>query len=246
MLTPYQEALEAAQGWCDKLPPDARVLDAGSGLRSYVHFPPGVHVTGVDISQELLDRNPRLDERILADLQTWEPTGTYDCVVCWEVLEHLQDPFPVIRRLADAVAGEGLLIIGSPNPGSVKGLVTRFTPHRFHQWLYRRFFDGEQGPYPTFMKATGGASVVNTIAGWAGLTNVYTAMVESPMQLELRQRFRVTGPAWATVRLLVRVLSLGMVRADATDYISVFTRVSGRTTPTTPTATSFPPEASLL
>src|SRR5215216_7531543 len=128
--TPYQEAINAAQAWCDsRVSPrkHARVLDAGSGLRSYVEFPAHIHVTGVDVSQDLLDRNPRLDERVHADIQELEvPERLYDCVVCWEVLEHLENPVPVVAKLGKAVADSGLLIIGSPNPQSIKGLVTRF------------------------------------------------------------------------------------------------------------------------
>lgn len=232
-LTPYEEALKTAQTWCDTriaARPRARVLDAGSGLRSYVEFPSHVHVTGVDVSRDLLERNLRLDERIHADLQEWNPELSYDCVVCWEVLEHLKNPSPVINRLAGAVAADGLLIIGSPNPQSIKGLVTRFTLQGFHLWLYRRFFNPEaseeagEGPYRTFMKNGGGAPAVGREAEQTGLTNVYTAWVESPMQVELRERSRITGGIWQVVRLVTRVFSFGRIHADATDYVCIFER----------------------
>jgi len=207
------------------------VLDAGSGLRSYVEFPAHVHVTGVDVSRELLDANRRLDERIHADLQDIEiPARSYDCVVCWEVLEHLENPMPVVAKLASAVAANGLLIIGSPNPHSIKGLVTRFTPHAFHIWFYRRFFNpdasGEPGagPYKTFMKSGGGASAVRRAAEEAGLTTVYFAWVESLMQIALRQRFRITGGIWRFLWRVTHRLSLGWIDADATDYLCIFER----------------------
>jgi SAM-dependent methyltransferase len=236
-LTPYEEALKTAQTWCDMriaARPGSRVLDAGSGLRSYVEFPSHVHVTGVDVTRDLLDRNLRLDERIHADLQEWNPELSYDCVVCWEVLEHLKDPSPVVSRLSGAVAAGGLLIIGSPNPQSIKGVVTRFTPQGFHLWLYRRFFNPQaseevgQGPYRTFMKRGGGAPMVSRAAEETGLTNVYTAWVESPMQVTLRERFRITGGIWQVVRLLTSVLSFGRIQADATDYVCIFERSQPR------------------
>jgi SAM-dependent methyltransferase len=232
--TPFEEVLKVAQEWCDRdisARRHARVLDAGSGLQSYVEFPAHVHVTGVDVSRELLERNPRLDERVHGDLQELElPERSYDCVICWEVLEHLEDPEPVAVKLGRAVADNGLLIIGSPNPHSIKGLVTRFTPYAFHLWVYRRFFNPEAthevgaGPYRTFMKSGGGVSAVRRAAEQVGLTNVYTAWVESVMQVTLRERFHITGRIWDGIRHLTHVLSFGRIQADASDYLCIFER----------------------
>lgn len=234
LTTPYDEVLKVAQGWCDtriSARRHARVLDAGSGLGSYVEFPAHIHVTGVDVSQDLLDRNPRLDERVHANLQELEvPERSYDCVVCWNVLEHLENPVPAVAKLGEAVADSGLLIIGSPNPQSIKGLVTRFTPYTFHLWVYRRFFNPKAtdepgaGPYRTYMKAGGGASAVLRAAEQVGLTNVYTGWVESPMQATLRERFHITGRIWFFMRHLTHVLSLGRIQADASDYVCIFER----------------------
>jgi SAM-dependent methyltransferase len=232
--TSYEVVLRTAQAWCDtriSASTQARVLDAGSGLRSYVDFPEHVHVTGVDLSQKLLNANPRLNERVHADLQKWDvPEQSYDCVVCWEVLEHLQNPVPVVAKLARAVASNGLLIVGSPNPQSIKGLITRFTPHSFHLWVYRRFFNPEAGkeagagPYRTFMKGGGGLAAVQRAAKEAGLVSVYTGWVESPMQVSLRERLRVTGAIWGIVRLSIRAFSLGRIDTEATDYVCIFER----------------------
>jgi SAM-dependent methyltransferase len=232
--TPYEKVLKVAQEWCDariSARRHARVLDAGSGLGSYVEFPAHIHVTGVDVSQDLLDRNPRLDERVYADLQELEvPKHSYDCVVCWNVLEHLESPAPVVAKLGRAVADNGLLIIASPNPLSIKGLVTRFSPYVFHLWVYRRFFNREAtdepgaGPYRTYMKTAGGAPAVLRAAEDVGLRNVYTGWVESPMQAALRERFHMTGRIWDFMGQLTHVLSFGRMQADATDYVCIFER----------------------
>ena len=232
--TPFEEVLEVAQEWCDtriSARRRARVLDAGSGLQSYVDFPAHVHVTGVDVSRELLDRNTRLDERVHGDLHELEiPERSYDCVICWEVLEHLEEPARVVAKLGRAVADNGLLIIGSPNPHSIKGLVTRLTPYAFHLWVYRRFFNpvatGEAGagPYRTSMKSAGGVSGVRRAAEEVGLTHVYTAWVESVMQVALRERFHITGRIWDGVRNLTHVLSLGRIQAERSDYLCIFER----------------------
>jgi SAM-dependent methyltransferase len=245
--TPYNDAVVTAQRWCEahtSTCEQARVLDAGSGLESYVEFPPHVHVTGVDVSQELLDANTRLDERILADLGAVElPDKSYDCVICWDVLEHLEDPRPVVKKLSRSVAAHGILIIASPIPLSVKGLVTRFTPYAFHLWFYRRYVDDQatdapgEGPYRTYMKAAGGPQAVAQAAGEMGLALVYHASIEAPVQIALRERYRIRGAVWRAACLLIRVLSLGWIRADATDFLSIFERrptSSVRVAPTSP------------
>jgi len=157
-------------------------------------------------------------------------------------LEHLEDPVRIVAKLCEAVADNGLLIVGSPNPQSIKGVVTRFTPYAFHLWVYRRFFDPEatdepgEGPYRTYMKAGGGASAVLRTAKKRGLTNVYIAWVESPMQVALRERFHVTGRVWELIRYLTRIFSVGRVHADATDYVAIFERAAEPTITGDPSA----------
>ncbi|HRK37042.1 MAG TPA: methyltransferase domain-containing protein [Burkholderiaceae bacterium] len=41
--------------------------------------------------------------------------NVYDCIVCADVLEHLKDPAAVIRRCADLLSDDGILIISIPN-----------------------------------------------------------------------------------------------------------------------------------
>jgi 2-polyprenyl-3-methyl-5-hydroxy-6-metoxy-1,4-benzoquinol methylase len=118
-----------------------RVLDAGCGSDSArAGFPVpdafnDAHVVGIDVSSEALDRNVLLDERIVADLQSWRaPAQSYDVVVSWDVLEHLSDPMRAVRNLAQAVAPGGILVIGIPHVWSLKGLVTKLTPFWFHRF----------------------------------------------------------------------------------------------------------------
>ncbi|MGN6798946.1 MAG: class I SAM-dependent methyltransferase [Gaiellaceae bacterium] len=246
--TPYDDVLATAQKWCDERVSSrerARVLDAGSGLESYVTFPPHVHLTGIDVSQELLDANTRLDERIHADLGTVElPERSYDCVMCWNVLEHLEDPEPVVQKLARSVADGGILLIGAPSPSSIKGLVTRLTPYAFHLWVYRRYVDAQasdapgEGPYRTFMKRAGGLGAVRQTAERLGLTVVYDATIEAPLQQALRKRYRIQGAVWGAARVLTRVLSLGFVDAEATDYLVILQRRAAPTTRPEPQGTA--------
>lgn len=226
LLRTAQESCEA----CLRRGEPASVLDAGSGLSSHVAFPADVHVTGIDIVKDLLDANARLDERIHADLGVVElGERKFDCIVCWDVLEHLDRPAEVVAKLARAVAPSGVLVIGSPDPASVKGLVTRLTPHRVHLWIYRRFFNPAataepgKGPYRTFMRRDVRPERVIRVAGDAGLRCSYCAWTESAMQIALRSRVAIVGRPWRALRRAVCKGTGGRVDPAATDYLCIFT-----------------------
>jgi SAM-dependent methyltransferase len=81
------------------------------------------------------------------------PPASFDLIVCFNVIEHLQSPQAAIQRFWDALSPGGLLFIGAPNPRSLSGMVTRFTPHAFHVWYYRavlRKRDAGQPGQPPF------------------------------------------------------------------------------------------------
>ena len=75
------------------LPKPALVLEAGCGSTSDVYLPFEKKVAGIDIDEEQLKHNDRIEIKIQGDLQTYElPQNEFDIVVCVDVLEHL--PFP--------------------------------------------------------------------------------------------------------------------------------------------------------
>ena len=110
-------------------------------------------VTTVDISAEQLARNTYADFKIEADLERFKPERSYDLVIMFQVLEHLQNADRALENLAQACADDGFIVVGSPNMRSFSGMVTRFTPHWFHVFFYRRISGwktaGQPG-YPPF------------------------------------------------------------------------------------------------
>ena len=102
---------------------------------------------------------PNLDERIVDAVQDhrFDP-GNFDVVIAWQLLEHLPRPDRALSRFCDALDDGGLLVLGLPNVLSVKGLLTQFTPHRFHVWVYRQLTGnsevgtGDTAPFPTFLR----------------------------------------------------------------------------------------------
>jgi SAM-dependent methyltransferase len=207
------------------------VLEAGCGSASYFDFGPRARVVGIDVSGRQLARHPELDERILGDIQThrFEP-DTFDIVVCWDVLEHLPQPQRAVANLAATLRPGGLLVLALPNVLSLKGLVTKFTPHRFHVWVYRHVFGlhdagtDDHPPFPTRLRFSVAPASLRALAVRLGLEIAYYAPYESWSQQQVRRRVRLTGAPWAVLRLAVRLLSLERVSLELTDYILVLRR----------------------
>ena len=109
-----------------------RALDAGCGYELALDFPADVHLVGIDTSADALAKNENADEKILGDIQTYPlPVGSFDAVLCWWVLEHLRRPEAAFRNMARSLKSGGVLVLSVPRLWSIKGIVTRVTPHRF-------------------------------------------------------------------------------------------------------------------
>ena len=212
------------------------VLDAGCGSETHAQFPTHARIVGMDISQEQLERNNSLDERIVADLQTCElPAKSFNAIVCWNVLEHLNDPQAALRRLMGALAPGGVLLLACPNPYSVKGLLTRFTPHSLHIWFYKRLVHfehaGEEG-YAPFRTAMSGRIAPDAICELAA-ANGLRVELETPYSFASGARrdasslgMRTLGVSLDTICTALRLVTLGRYRGDLSDYSYVLRRVA--------------------
>jgi SAM-dependent methyltransferase len=136
-----------------------KVLDAGAGRDLPFRLPAGARVTGVDISEASLAENPSLDARIVGDIETVRlPSDEFDAVLCWNVLEHLPHPTAALENFHSTLRSDSALIVSIPNLLTPKTLVTKFTPHRFHVWVYRRVLGSPtaglpgHAPFPTYLR----------------------------------------------------------------------------------------------
>lgn len=205
-----------------------RVLEAGCGSSSYLRWGPNAHLVGIDISARQLERNDVISEKILGDIQSYDlPAASFDCIVCWDVLEHLPEPERALAGFARAVKGDGIIILAFPNPLSVKGLVTKCTPHWFHVWAYRHLFGfpdagtDDSAPFRTYLRFSLAPGAIRRFAAQHGLSVAYLRLYEALRQRRLRERYRLTGVAWRLFKGLVRVVSLGWASADLSDCIVV-------------------------
>src|SRR3972149_2364697 len=115
-----------------------RILEAGCGSMSHFKYKKNAYLVGIDISQEQLDKNTMLDEKILGDIQDGSlPASSFDLIVCWDVLEHLTKPELALKNFTRSVNDGGLILLASPNVMTVRGLLTKLTPHWVHVLYYR-------------------------------------------------------------------------------------------------------------
>jgi len=105
------------------VPADAKeILDIGSAagfLGELLKKRQRCVVTGVDIDIELIDiARKRLDNVLTGDIEELvdgKKLGIYDCIVCGDVLEHLNNPWKVVRGLKTHLRKGGLFIASTPN-----------------------------------------------------------------------------------------------------------------------------------
>jgi SAM-dependent methyltransferase len=173
------------------------IYEAGGGSSSFL--PIDVlgrsHVTVVDIDEDQIRNNSYAQEAILGDVQTWRfGPDTFDVVICYNVIEHLPDVEAALLNFRDALRPGGMILIGAPNPRSLSGVVTKYSPHWFHVWFYRHIrgirtagLPGE-APFPTFFHPLVTLSKLEAFAALHGLEMIYRREVESPRYPEMRRR----------------------------------------------------------
>lgn len=209
---------------------EPRVLEAGGGATTRI-APPNAHITTIDICDRQLARNSYAHEKIHADLHDVDLSAhRFDVVICWNVLEHLRDPACVVDRLSRAVSDHGVIVVASPNPLSLPGLVTKFTPHRvhdfFHTKLMRTTEAGGSGfrPFRTYIRLAMRADALKKQLAERGFEIVHCAKYESSRGKRLRSRSPWAGRAYKAALLLCRITTLGSWRAERSDYVLIGVR----------------------
>lgn len=114
--TPRREMLEF-------VPQGVRsVLEIGCGTGAFgalVKAQRQCRYTGVELVEQAASQaHGRLDQVLVADVETaplpFAP-GTFDCIVCNDVLEHLRDPWAVLRMLTGYLSPGGHVVASLPN-----------------------------------------------------------------------------------------------------------------------------------
>ena len=194
-----RDSLLAVHGILGSWLPPARlsIYEAGGGSTSFLPLDVlrRAHVTVVDIDEDQIRNNDYAQETILGDVQTYRfAPGSFDLVICYNVIEHLPDVEAALSRFCESLKQGGLMFIGAPNPNSLSGVVTKYSPHWFHVWFYRHVRGEKQAgqpgepPFPTFFHPLVTLSNLEAFANAHGLEVIYLREFESPRFPEMRAR----------------------------------------------------------
>jgi ubiquinone/menaquinone biosynthesis C-methylase UbiE len=151
--------------WASRFVNGRRVLDAGCGMAygSAMMAEAGGSVVGVDIAEPVIEAaraSLAVDvELVVGDVARLDfGDGEFEAVVCFETIEHVEDPFAVLDELARVLTKDGLLVLSSPNrsaypPGNPHHL-KEFLPDELRKALKERFTDVELVRQHNWLAAT--------------------------------------------------------------------------------------------
>jgi SAM-dependent methyltransferase len=124
--------------WAAAIAAGKRVLDAGCGTAygtALLAEAGAREVVGVDIAENVLESvRSEMPDAVtlqagnLLDLDLED--DSFDLVVCFEVIEHFEDPQTVLDQLTRVLAADGVLLISSPN----RGVYPAGNPHHHHEF----------------------------------------------------------------------------------------------------------------
>lgn len=228
----YRKALQAV--FEAHVPPGGlqKVLDAGCGHKLPIDVPRQAHLTGIDYSPDTLARNDNADELILGDIQSYPlPQGEFDAVICWWVLEHVPDRAAALANMASSLRAGGLMVIGIPHVYSMKAMVTKLTPYRFHVWVLKHYFGiwdaGAPGvePYPTYLGRDLAPGPIKKTLASHGLAPIYSIAHPSGAETALPSHLR---KIWRAIAKAARALTVGRWNPNLDEYVAIFQKVSAQ------------------
>jgi methyltransferase family protein len=211
------------------------VLEAGGGSATFLRgFDRQFEFTTIDISQEQLDRNSYAVEKIVADLQTFDyGNRQFNVVMCWDVLEHLAAPQSALAKLVSAIPAGGIVIVKGPIPTSLKGLLTRWSPHflhvLFYKWILGKSNAGKPGhaPFRSELRLEADPDQIRTCLQAAEFEVVNESRFITNQIEMLYEKFPIGYHLFRLVSNCILFLSRGRYGGFVSDFYLIARRATG-------------------
>ena len=113
--------------------PNLRVLEIGAGGGDTLVYIKEQRLASVVVGLDVFhlpgtnQQHPAIDRFIVADIEKNDldyTAGYFDVILCGDVIEHLVDPWAVIKRLSLYLKTDGLFVISTPNFRHLNNFVT--------------------------------------------------------------------------------------------------------------------------
>jgi SAM-dependent methyltransferase len=125
--------------WAAALVPGKRVLDAGCGTAYGTEIlaqAGAAEVLGVDLDADVVEAaRPSAPENVMLEVGDVRKLpfedGSFELAVCFEVIEHVEEPERVLDELRRVLGPDGLLLVSSPN----RDVYPPGNPHHKHEFL---------------------------------------------------------------------------------------------------------------
>lgn len=136
-----------------------KVLELGCGegvtLKYIKEIGLAHEVCGVDFHNESLEKakNNSIDKVLNLDLNSFDANAIedkYDVILCLDVLEHVTDPWSVVKGLKTLLTNKGVIIASIPNVQNIRVVF----PLIFGQWSYKDCGVLDQGHLRFFTRKT--------------------------------------------------------------------------------------------
>ncbi len=94
---------------------------SGALARAYKTQLPGCHYLGVEVDAAYAELAKRYcDDCLVLDIESapdsfWQDQSERDCWIFGDTLEHLKDPWTVLRRIRDVISRKGVVVACIPN-----------------------------------------------------------------------------------------------------------------------------------
>ena len=113
----------------ENVPQNTKILDVGCGFGYFLKFCDeyGYETYGVDISKYAI-KQAKLNTKAklsVCDIETQIlfPRGFFDVITMFDIIEHLECPYRVLKKIFELLTPKGLVLITTPNLNSLQRIV---------------------------------------------------------------------------------------------------------------------------